>query len=145
MRAPANNRHKLPPRQKGKSIKKTKTWDRTECAKSGWRVLKGAKDKAKDPDDEVHEEEPVEFEQFPRPTNLGEFHACLTFVTGRLDDSPVAVGYHSLTHNQPIRILTCGHFPGPSPCTGRCETQSTCVFRRLTRVFSTATANETHC
>ena len=82
MRAPPDNRHKLPPRQKGKSIKKTKTWDRTEYAKSGWRVLKKAKDKAKDPDDEVHEEEPVEFEQFPRPTNLGELHECLIFITG---------------------------------------------------------------
>ena len=45
--------------------------------------MKKGKDEGKDPDDEeLHEEEPVEFEQFPRPTNLGEFHACLTFVTG---------------------------------------------------------------
>ena len=35
VRAPPDNRHKLPPRQKGKSIKKTKTWNRTEYARSG--------------------------------------------------------------------------------------------------------------
>ena len=73
--APPQNKHKPPPRQKGKSIKKTKTWDRTEYAKSGWR--KG-KDKAKNQEgDELHEDEPVEFEQFPRPTNLGEAHGFL--------------------------------------------------------------------
>jgi hypothetical protein len=77
--APPQNKHKAPPRQKGKTIKKTKTWDRTEYAKSGWRVSKKGKDKVKNQgDEELHEEEPVEFEQFPRPTNLGGVHVCLT-------------------------------------------------------------------
>lgn len=76
--APPENRHKLPSRQKGKSIKKTKTWDRTEYAKSGWRVTKK---KPKDEDEEEGEEEaPVEFEQFPQPTNLGEFCVCVTLI-----------------------------------------------------------------
>lgn len=75
--APPDNRHKLPPRQKGKTIKKTKTWDRTEYAKSGWRASK----KKNQDEAEPHEEEPVEFEQFPQPTNLGETHLRLTFVT----------------------------------------------------------------
>lgn len=81
--APPDNRHKLPLRQKGKTIKKTKTWDRTEYAKSGWRVIKKGKDKAKNQvDEELHNEEPVEFEQFPQPTNLGEAHTCLASVAG---------------------------------------------------------------
>lgn len=80
--APPQGRHKPPPRQKGKTIKKTKTWDRTEYAKSGWRVSKKGKDKAKDrEDEELPEEEPVEFEQFPRPTNLGEVHMSFTLAT----------------------------------------------------------------
>jgi len=77
MRAPPENRSKLPPRQKGKTIKKTKTWDRTEYAKSGWRVLKKGKDKSYNSDGEEVEEgeqEAIEFEQFPQPTNLGEVH-----------------------------------------------------------------------
>lgn len=83
LRAPPDNRYKGPPRQKGKTIKKTKAWDRTEYAKSGWRVLKKGKDEAKDRgDEELHEEEPVEFEQFPQPTNLGEVQLCLIFGDG---------------------------------------------------------------
>jgi len=72
--APPENRNKLPPRQKGKTMKKTKTWDRTEYAKSGWRVAKKGKDELHYPDDEkeVEQEEEIEFEQFPRPANLGE-------------------------------------------------------------------------
>jgi hypothetical protein len=94
--APPDSRHKLPPRQKGKSIRKTKTWDRTEYAKSGWRVLK--KNKSKDEDEDgggsEGEGEPVVFQQFPQPTNLGKF-VCFISVTGCLTDSPLAVGYDS--------------------------------------------------
>ena len=80
--APPDNRYKLPPRQKGKTIKKTKTWDRTEYAKSGWRVSKKGKDKVKDgEDEEPPEADPVEFEQFPAPTNLGEVHVRFNLVT----------------------------------------------------------------
>ncbi|KAF9651402.1 P-loop containing nucleoside triphosphate hydrolase protein [Thelephora ganbajun] len=67
---PPENRNKLPPRQRGKTMKKTKTWDRTEYAKTGWRVVKNGKNKSNNPDGEGEQEEMVEFEQFPRPTNL---------------------------------------------------------------------------
>ena len=56
-------------------MKKTKTWDRTEYAKSGWRVVKKAKNKSSNSDGEEEmegEQEEVDFEQFPRPANLGE-------------------------------------------------------------------------
>ena len=79
--APADNRYRLPPRQKGKTIKQTKTWDRTEYAKSGWKALKKGKSKDQD-DEEVNEEEPVEFAQFPRPTNLSEVHVRLALTAG---------------------------------------------------------------
>ncbi|KAI0651647.1 hypothetical protein C8Q79DRAFT_49688 [Trametes meyenii] len=45
--------------------KKTKQWDRTAYAKTGWRKPKD-KGKGRDLDDE-HEEEHIEFEQFPAP------------------------------------------------------------------------------
>lgn len=53
----------------GKPSRKTKEWDRTAFAKSGW---KKPKDKGKgkaigDEEEEVGEEEEVEFEQFPAP------------------------------------------------------------------------------
>lgn len=74
---PPDSRQRLPPRQKGKTHKKTKTWDRTEYAKSGWRVPKKAKD-----EDEEANEEPVEFEQFPQPTNLGGVYVYFALTTG---------------------------------------------------------------
>ena len=77
--APPENRNKLPPRQKGKTIKKTKTWDRTEYAKTGWRAVRKGKNKPHNSDDEEGnegEQEEVEFEQFPRP-NIGKVHARL--------------------------------------------------------------------
>ena len=71
--APPENRNKLPPRQKGKTMKQTKTWDRTEYAKSGWRVVKKGMNESHCSDGEKEgEQEEIEFEQFPRPTNLGE-------------------------------------------------------------------------
>jgi len=85
--APPENRNKLPPRQKGKTMKKTKTWDRTEYAKTGWRAVKKGKNKSYNSDgEEVNEEEQeeVEFEQFPRP-NTGEFRVCLALITGELN------------------------------------------------------------
>lgn len=51
----------------GKPARKTKEWDRTAFAKSGW---KKPKEKPKAPDDEEgneDENEEVEFEQFPAP------------------------------------------------------------------------------
>ena len=85
--APPENRNKLPPRQKGKTMKKTKTWDRTEYAKSGWRAVKKGKNKSYNSDGEEEneeEQEEVEFEQFPRP-NLGEVHVRLALITGELN------------------------------------------------------------
>lgn len=82
VRAPPNNKHKPLVRQKGKVMKKTKTWDRTEYAKSGWKVSKKVKNQD---DEEPPEEEPVEFEQFPRPTNLGGVFTCVSHVWGRVD------------------------------------------------------------
>ena len=79
---PPENRSKLPPKQKGKTIKKTKTWDRTEYAKTGWRVVKKGKNKShpSDGEEDMEEQEEIEFEQFPQPTNLGEAHAYLSFI-----------------------------------------------------------------
>ena len=96
--APPENRSKLPPRQKGKTMKKTKTWDRTAYAKTGWRNPNKGKNKATDSDGEEVEEEQderVEFEQFPLPTDLGEVHLRVTLITGRLTGSFVVVGYVS--------------------------------------------------
>lgn len=54
----------------GQQAPKTKTWDRTEFAKSGWKKQAKGKGKAKADDDEeedeVHDEEGG-FEQFPAP------------------------------------------------------------------------------
>lgn len=50
----------------GKPARKTKEWDRTAFAKSGWKKPKG-KGKAGDGEDGEEEEEEVEFEQFPAP------------------------------------------------------------------------------
>ena len=109
--APPENRNKLPPRQKGKTMKKTKTWDRTEYAKSGWRAVKKGKNKSNDPDGEEEnegEQEEIEFEQFPQPTNLGEVHMYLALIVGELNDLFVAVGYGFHPRGQPIRILMHG-------------------------------------
>jgi hypothetical protein len=85
--APPENRNKLPPRQKGKTMKKTKTWDRTEYAKTGWRAVKKGKNKSYNSDGEEEkegEQEGIEFEQFPRP-NIGEVHACPALIGGELN------------------------------------------------------------
>ncbi|KAF7793155.1 hypothetical protein EIP86_004264 [Pleurotus ostreatoroseus] len=51
--------------------KKTKQWDHTAFAKSGWKQPKNAKGKEKAfgsfEDEEMYEEEEMEFEQFPAP------------------------------------------------------------------------------
>ncbi|CDO72427.1 hypothetical protein BN946_scf184977.g127 [Trametes cinnabarina] len=48
--------------------KKTKQWDRTAYAKTGWRKPKKNPDKGKGrASDDEHEEEHIEFEQFPAP------------------------------------------------------------------------------
>ncbi|KAF8559410.1 P-loop containing nucleoside triphosphate hydrolase protein [Imleria badia] len=52
----------------GQQAPKTKQWDRTAFAKSGWRKPKG---KGKFVEDE-QEEEAMEFEQFPAPSNQAE-------------------------------------------------------------------------
>ena len=87
--APPENWNKLPPRQKGKMIKKTKAWDRTAYAKTGWRNPNKGKNKEINSDgeevEEVQEEEEVEFEQFPRATDLGEVLLCLVLITGGLN------------------------------------------------------------
>ena len=82
--APPENRNKLPPRQKGKSIKKTKTWDRTEYAKTGWMATKKGKNKSHNSDGEEEEEEAVDYVQFPRPANAGEVYLRLVLDAGRL-------------------------------------------------------------
>ena len=33
-----------------------------------------------DGEEDMEEQEEIEFEQFPQPTNLGEAHACLSFI-----------------------------------------------------------------
>jgi len=79
--APPENLSKLPPRQKGKTTKKTKTWDRTAYAKTGWRNPNKGKNKAYGSDGEEveeEEEEEVVFEQFPQATDLGEVLSHLT-------------------------------------------------------------------
>ena len=52
----------------GQQARKTKKWDQTAFAKTGFKQVK-TKDKGKQraDDDEQLEEEPVEFEQFPAP------------------------------------------------------------------------------
>jgi len=75
LRAPPEGLGKLPPRQKGKMMKKTKTWDRTAYAKTGWRNPNKGKNKEFNSDGEEAEEEEEEgvvFEQFPQATDLGE-------------------------------------------------------------------------
>lgn len=104
--APPENRSKLPPRQKGKTIKKTKTWDRTVYAKTGWMVPKKGKNNSHDSDGE-EEEEQVDFEQFPRPTNYGKYHSCLILVDGGLIELLVVVGYGVHPHSKPNGVLTC--------------------------------------
>lgn len=54
----------------GKPTKKTKQWDRTAFAKSGWRKPANAQGKEKVGEQvggEQDEEEEIEFEQFPAP------------------------------------------------------------------------------
>ena len=109
--APPENRNKLPPRQKGKTMKKTKTWDRTAYAKTGWRNPNKGKNKTTDSDgegveEEEQEEERVEFEQFPLPTDLGEVLLCLVLITGGLNVSFVVVGYGFHPLRESTRILT---------------------------------------
>lgn len=53
----------------GQQAPKTKQWDHTAFAKSGWRKPKG---KAVD-EDEQEEEKAVEFEQFPAPFVSGAY------------------------------------------------------------------------
>lgn len=94
-------------------MKKTKTWDRTAYAKTGWRNPNKGKSKAVDSDgeeveEEEHEEEEVVFEQFPQATDLGEVVLSLTLVAGGLKGSFVVVGYSPHTLREPIRILTYG-------------------------------------
>jgi ATP-dependent DNA helicase MPH1 len=110
---PAPPENKLPPRQKGKTMKKTKTWDRTAYAKTGWRNPNKGKSKAVDSDgeeveEEEHEEEEVVFEQFPQATDLGEVVLYLTLVTGGLNGFFVVVGYGFHALSGPIRILMYG-------------------------------------
>jgi len=108
---PPENRNKLPPRQKGKTMKKTKTWDRTEYAKSGWRAMKKPKDKSYNSDGEEEkevEQEEIEFEQFPQPANFGEALVYLFLITSELSGSFLAVGYGFYPCGEPIGILTCG-------------------------------------
>ena len=79
--APPDNLNKFPPRQKGKTMRKTKTWDRTAYAKTGWRNPNKGKNKEFNSDGEEvqeEEEEEVEFEQFPQATDLGEA-LCVLF------------------------------------------------------------------
>ena len=96
--APPENRNKLPPRQKGKTMKKTKTWDRMAYAKTGWRNPNKGKNKATNSDGEEVEqeeegEERVEFEQFPLPTNLGKILLCLASIMSPLNDTFAEIGY----------------------------------------------------
>lgn len=72
---------------------KTKKWDHTAFAKSGWKKPKDAKGKEKvfgSFDDEEEEEEPVEFEQFPAPVvSVGyvqERLLCMIFIPDHLTD-----------------------------------------------------------
>lgn len=84
-KAPMRRTNSAPRNPFGKKANKTKKWDQTAFAKSGWKkpTAKG-KEKANafgqedemDRDDD--DEEPVEFEQFPSPTTPCECHcwAC---------------------------------------------------------------------
>jgi ATP-dependent DNA helicase MPH1 len=58
----------------GHKIPKTKKWDHTEFAKSGWKRLKGKgkEREADDAEDDGDEDEEVEFEQFPAPSIEGK-------------------------------------------------------------------------
>ena len=106
--APPDGLGKLPPRQKGKTMKKTKTWDRTAYAKTGWRNPNKGKNKEFNSDGEEveeEEEEEVEFEQFPQATDLGEVFPVSTRTQGESNDSPTAVGYGFHPHSEPIRML----------------------------------------
>lgn len=106
--APPENRSKLPPRQKGKSIKKTKTWDRTEYSKTGWMAAKKKnKPHSSDGEGEEEEEEQVDFVQFPRPDNYGEVHLRLILIIGGLNRLLVVVGYGIHPHNRSNGVLTC--------------------------------------
>jgi hypothetical protein len=59
----------------GHQAPKTKVWDHTAYAKSGWKMSKDAKGKGKSlHHEEEEEEEPVEFEQFPAPQIQGKCH-----------------------------------------------------------------------
>ena len=111
--APPEGLNKLPPRQKGKTMKKTKTWDRTAYAKTGWRNPNKGKNKefnsdGEEVEEEEEEEEVVEFEQFPQATDLGEVLPFLTLSTGGPNDPSTVVGYGFHPRSESIRILTCG-------------------------------------
>lgn len=62
----------------GQQAPKTKQWDHTAFAKSGWRK---PKPKGKLDEDE-QEEESVEFEQFPAPFVSGRWQVSLSVVSG---------------------------------------------------------------
>lgn len=82
--APAGRSTRPPRNPFGQQARKTKTWDHTEFAKSGWRQSKAAKAKGKarsngyNDEEEEEPEERVEFEQFPAPEVIGEseYHCC---------------------------------------------------------------------
>jgi len=91
-------------------MKKTKTWDRTAYAKTGWRNPNKGENKEFNSDGEQvdqEEEEQVEFE-FPQATDLGELFPFPILSAGEPDDSPTAVGYGFHPCSEPINILTYG-------------------------------------
>jgi ATP-dependent DNA helicase MPH1 len=57
----------------GQQAKRSKIWDHTEFAKTGWKRSKSktTTQQTLDDNDEGEEEEPVEFEQFPAPVVSG--------------------------------------------------------------------------
>lgn len=88
--------------------KKTKQWDRTAFAKSGWKKPKGkAKASFDGEDEEVEEEwdEPVEFEQFPKPEIEIGYVDSLFIATSTLTACPTLVLYVAHIFFHPVYML----------------------------------------
>lgn len=65
----------------GRQASKTKQWDQTAFAKSGWKLDKSkskGKGKAKYDDSDEEDDENIEFEQFPAPFVSGEYSRLIS-------------------------------------------------------------------
>jgi hypothetical protein len=107
----------------GQQAKKSKAWDHTEFAKTGWRRSK-SKTKPQETlndNDDGEEEEAVEFEQFPAPVVPGQFLLPSYFIHLTFSNyswvSYINL-YHNLTHERFLLPFTVRYelFHSPQNC-----------------------------